>query len=261
MKKEKKASPTQGGINFIRFLGFMLPMVAYLIVTVGLYPVNSGFIALGIVGCFILGLGLMNIVSLIDKMSLGWGVSAVTGLLGAGLVAVSCVMMYVPSIYGQLNGDHITFYFVIWTFLALSAVYYGFFRGAVNRYLQGKGWSKTRIKKAKKGLHNYWLYGQLGQQADMRWICRMNQVYVLLFPLTAAIQLLVGWWNGAYPITMSATILLLLLNVAMYYLVFSTWNCRKTEKKRSSKAEVAVGFLLPIAAVIALIRLFLGVVS
>lgn len=89
----------------------------------------------------------------------------------------------------------------------------------------------------------------------------MNQVYVLLFPLTAAIQLLVGWWNGAYPITMSATILLLLLNVAMYYLVFSTWNCRKTEKKRSSKAEVAVGFLLPIAAVIALIRLFLGVVS
>ncbi len=49
MKKEKKVSPTQGGINFIRFLGFMLPMVAYLIVTVGLYPVNSGFIALGIV--------------------------------------------------------------------------------------------------------------------------------------------------------------------------------------------------------------------
>lgn len=260
MKKEtKKGQP--GVINFIRVLAFMLPLVAYLMLVTWLYPVNSGFIVLGIAGCFILGLGFMNVVSALDDMSLGWGVSAVVMLIGSALVAVSCVMMYVPSIYGQLNEYRITFYFVIWTFLALSAVYYGFFRGAVNRCLQGKGWSKTKIKKAKKGLCNYWLYRQLGQQADMRWICRINQVYVLLFPLVVVIQLLFGWWNVVYPVTMGATVLLLLLNIPMYYLVFSTWGCLKKEKKERLKLEVAVGFLLPIAAVIVLIRLFIGVVS
>lgn len=255
--KKKTAAPKQGLTNFIKFVGFILPLALYIVATVWLYPApNSGFLVLGYVGCFVLGLGLVNIVSLLDEMSLGNAVSAILLLLGAGLVAISSVIIYVPSFYSQINEDHITLYFVIWTMILLSVIYYGFFRGAVMLYLQGKGLSKTYVRKATKGSRNFWWYEELNQQIGLSWIYFVNKTYTLLFLCTIVLQICLGWWSIMFPITMAVTIILLVLDIPMYYLVFSTWCLARAERKKSSHLELLAGFILPIGACIGLISFF-----
>ena len=245
-------------IAFIRFLALILPLVLYIVTTVGLYPApNSGFLVLGYVGCFVLGLGFVNIVGLLDEMYLGHVVSAILLSLGIGLVATSSAIIYVPQLYSQISEEHVTFYFVIWTMLVLSVIYYGFFRGAVQLYLRDKGLSKSHVKKAKEGWRNYWWYEELNQQIGLSWIYYVNKVYTLLFLCTIALHLCLGWWGVMFPITMAATCLLLVLDIPMYYLVFSTWHLARTERKKATHLELLVGFILPIGACIGLISYFI----
>lgn len=259
-KKNAKKTDTrkQRLIAFIKFLALILPLVLYIVAIVWLYPApNSGFLVLGYVGCFVLGLGLVNIVSLLDEMSLGNTVSAILLLLGAGLVTISSVIIYVPQFYSQINEQYITFYFVIWTMLVLSVIYYGFFRGAVGLYLEDKGLSKSHVKKAKKGWRNYWWYEELNQQIGLSWIYFVNKTYTLLFLCTIVLQICLGWWSIMFPITMAVTIILLALDIPMYYLVFSTWCLARAEQKKSSHLELLAGFILPIGACIGLISFFI----
>lgn len=258
MKKTKKTDTRkQGLIDFIRFLALILPLVLYLVTTVGLYPApNSGFLVLGYVGCFVLGLGFVNIVGLLDEMYMGHVVSAILLSLGIGLVATSSAIIYVPQLYSQINEEHVTFYFVIWTMLVLSVIYYGFFRGAVQLYLRDKGLSKSHVKKAKVGWRNYWWYEELNQQIGLSWIYYVNKVYTILFLCTIALHLCLGWWDVMFPITMAATCLLLVLDIPMYYLFFSTWHLARRERKKATHLELLVGFILPIGACIGLISYF-----
>ena len=258
-KKANKADTRkQGLLAFIRFLALILPIALYIVTTVWLYPApNSGFLVLGYVGCFVLGLGFVNIVGLLDKMYWGHAVSAILLSLGIGLVATSSVIIYVPQLYSQINEEYVTFYFVIWTMIALSVIYYGFFRGAVQLYLRDKGLSKSKIKKAKEGWRNYWWYEEINQQIGLSWIYYVNKTYTLLFLCTIVLHLCLGWWGVMFSITMAATSLLLMLDVPMYYLVFSTWHQARTEQKKSTRLELLVGFILPIGACIGLISCFI----
>ena len=102
--KKKRGSLIVGLINFVKFLALMLPLVIFIVVTTWLYPApNSGFLALGILGCFVLGLGFVNIAGMLDEMYLGHLTTAILLLIGAGFVAISSVILYVPQIYSQLN--------------------------------------------------------------------------------------------------------------------------------------------------------------
>jgi hypothetical protein len=259
-KKKTKKTDTrkQGLIDFIRFLALILPLVLYLVTTVGLYPApNSGFLVLGYVGCFVLGLGFVNIVGLLDEMYLGHVVSAILLSLGIGLVATSSAIIYVPQLYSQINEEAVTFYFVIWTMIVLSVIYYCFFRGAVRLYLQEMGLSKTAVKKAKEGKRNYWWYEELNQQIGLSWIYYVNKVYTLLFLFAVAFQIFLGWWSVMFPVTMAAAFVLLALDIPMYYLVFSTWHLAQTKAKKSSHLALLAGFILPISACIGLVLLFI----
>ena len=254
--KKKRGSLIVGLINFVKFLALMLPLVIFIVVTTWLYPApNSGFLALGILGCFVLGLGFVNIAGMLDEMYLGHLTTAILLLIGAGFVAISSVILYVPQIYSQLNEKYITFYFVIWTFLALSAIYYGFFRGAVGLHLQEKGLSKGRIKKAKTGCRNYWWYEDLHQKTDLRWIYKVNMAYTILFLCALVLQICVGWWKAVFPFTAGLTCALLALNVPMYSLIVSTRCLARTDKRKLSELEWMTGFLLLIAAFVGVILL------
>lgn len=260
-KKNEKKTDTrkQELIAFIKFGALILPLALYIVATVWLYPSpNSGFLVLGYVGCFVVGLGLVNIVGLLDEMYLGHVVSTILLSLGIGLVAASSAIIYVPQLYSQINEEHVTFYFVIWTMLALSAIYYGFFRGAVQLYLLDKGLSKTHVKKSKKGSRNYWWYEELNQQIGLSWIYHVNKTFTLLFLGTIVFQICLGWWSSMFPVTTALTCLLLILDIPMYYLVFSTWHLMRTKQKKSSHLELLAGFVLPIGACIGLISYFIN---
>ena len=259
-KKKSKKTDTkkQSLMAFLRFVALILPFILYLVATVVVYPSpNSGFLVLGYLGCLILGLGLVNIVGLLDEMYLGHIVTVISLLLGTLLVTASSIIIYVPQNYSQINEEYVTFYFVIWTMLVLSVIYYGFFRGAVRLYLQERGLSKTAIKKAKEGKRNYWWYEELNQQIGLSWIYYVNKAYTLLFLFTVAFQMCLGWWSVLFSVTMVATVVLLALDIPMYYLVFSTWHLVRTKAKKSSHLELLAGFVLPISACVGLILFFI----
>ena len=258
-KKSKKAAASkQGLLTVIRSMFLILPLVLYLAVTDWLYPApNSGFLVLGFVGCFLLGLGLVNIVGLLDNMYFGHAISAILLLLGVGLIAASSLIIYVPQFYARINEKYVSFYFIIWTMLLLSIIYYGFFRGAVSLYLEGRGLSRTHIKKGKKGKRNYWWYEELNKQISLSWIYYVNKTFTLLFLFAIAFQVCLGWWSLVFPITTTMTCLLLAIDIPMFYLIFTTRHLTQKERGEASHFAFLMGFILPIGACIGLISYYL----
>lgn len=83
------------GYFFLVILGFialMLPVVLYLFFILP-YDINSPWMILGLIGGFVIGIGLFNFVAIIIKQYLGHLVSIVSFILGPILIWVSLVKM------------------------------------------------------------------------------------------------------------------------------------------------------------------------
>ena len=254
-KKKKHNSGLCDLISLVRVVALLSPLIAYLIIIICIFPApNSGFIAIGVMGSLFIGLGLVNVVGLFDQMSLGHVVSAITLLLGALLLLVSSLVMYIPAIYSQLKEEYVTFYFIIWAILLISVIYYPFFRHAVTLYLKKHGVSKTEIKKELKGAGNYWFYRKLRQNIPNKWLYIVNDAFVCVFLCTISIQLLLGWWKCMYPIISFAVCFLLTLNLNMNWLIFTTWGDDWSDRNRLSILAMLGGYVFPIAACIGIVR-------
>ena len=86
----KRAHPI--GYGFLVALGItalLTPFLAYALYTGIALSAARGWLILGWVGAFIIGIGLFNFVALIIKQYLGHGVSILCFLIGGILVAVS----------------------------------------------------------------------------------------------------------------------------------------------------------------------------
>lgn len=80
------------GYYFLVLLGIvalMLPVALYLILLVIPYNLNSPWIILGWVGCFLIGIGFFNFVAIIIKQYLGHLVSILSFIIGAIFVWIS----------------------------------------------------------------------------------------------------------------------------------------------------------------------------
>ncbi len=83
------------GYFFLVMLGIaalLLPVVLYLLYTISL-GYNNGWMVLGWVGAFIIGIGLFNFVAILIKQYLGHLVSIISFVIGGIMVAVSLLMM------------------------------------------------------------------------------------------------------------------------------------------------------------------------
>ena len=80
---------------FLGCTALLLPVVLQIVFTQFVFPApNSAWLMLGWLGAFLFGAGLFNIVAAWIGQYLGHAVTAVCLLLGAALVAVSCLILY-----------------------------------------------------------------------------------------------------------------------------------------------------------------------
>jgi MFS family permease len=223
---------------FFGILAIILPMIVFLLVTELFFPVpSSGFLMLAYAGCFIIGIGLFNIVAAFIGQYLGHWVTFGAFLLGALMIAVSCVILYVPGIYAIFNEDIVSFYFISLLFYAVPPIYYLMFRMSVNSWLRAKRVSKTRIEKLKKGKRNYWWYQAIHDEMDMGLLYFLNKLFTIAYPVSLGILLLFGWLKYAALVIGAAYALISLIAGAM-----SLFSSIQTNKETFGQAIVLLRF-------------------
>lgn len=256
MKQRGSKQKCTGIIAFAKFIALIFPLSVYLVLITAVFPApNSGFIALGVLGSFVIGLGMVNLAGIIDKMYLGHIVTLILIASGSFLVALSSYIMYSPAIYSEFDETNVSFYFAIWSLLVVSGVYYPFFRHAIFLDLSRNGMSKSNIKKKMEGARNFWWYQSLKESLSYRWVFYTNKLFSIMFPCVCIVQLVLGWWSSVSIGILIAMEILLTLNFTMGLLITATWNQARTDHKRSSIAIIWI-FIFPIVAAIGLITYF-----
>lgn len=204
--------------------GLVLPLFILILVTSVFFPApNSGFLFLAMVGCFIIGIGIFNIVAAWIGQYLGHWVTLGCFLLGGLLVAISCFIIYTPDIYALFDEEMVSFYFMSMLFLALPPIFYMMFRFAIESWLRRKKVSKSRIKKLKTGKRNYWWYEAIHEQYDMGLLYHLNKFLTVSYPITLGISILLGWVRAMAPF-ISGLYALISITVAAMALFASVQN-------------------------------------
>lgn len=252
-KKTFVYSSKMKAIDFLKFVALLLPLTVYVSITAFIIPSpNSGFITLGIIGSFILGVGLVDITGYLDDANIGGAFSGILLGLGSVLIGISCVIMYIPAIYAKFNEQQVTFYFVIGAFLVASAIYYIFFRGAMKMYMRTQGASKSHISTLLQGTENFWLYKAANESLNLKWRYHINKLYVFLYVVCCIAHLLLGWCKIFSPVIALCTVVLFSLNIPMHSLVISTYD---EWPGRGDGSKLIFGYLLPIGGIAATIIL------
>lgn len=270
--KSKKKKDTFGEriLTFLGVILFFLPFPVYILFTDFLFPApNSGFLCLGYLGCAVISLAI--IVALVEllhgrrsdpngyKMIL-----LVLSLLGIGavLIVISAVVMYLPSAYRAFNQDYVMFYFVMWALLLTPGLIYLGFRTAVNLYLKGNGHGKTAIKTKMKGKRNYWWYEELHQSYHLGWIYYLNKIFTVLYMGEVALHFGFGWWKFASPVIAFGISLLSFMNIPMWGLIMATeYLAPKVGKNKSLGFGGVFGMLFSAASGVAVLMCFFQYVS
>lgn len=253
-KKKKKENPKYGLIGFVKFLSFIIPLVLYLLIILLICPSpNSGFIFMGVIGCFIFGLGLVNVAGLLDDGYLGHLLTFIPILIGSLLLGISSLIIYTPSIYSKIDEHQVSFYFLSLAVLLVSIIYYVFFRGAVSNYLREKGLSKTKIKELTKGTRNFWWYEKINETYKVNWVFHLNKAYTIVYIATLLLHLFLGWWSMLIPMITILVCLVLALNIPMWYLVVRTRRQVSSKKSDNTMLFWLGGYLFPTLAIIAII--------
>lgn len=223
-------------VGLLSVLSMLIPVGIYLLFTAFLYPApNSGLMMIGLAGAFIIGICLICIPSLLKSIkegSGGWGIIiAVCGLIGIGATTVSCIVMYVPFIYEQLDETVITYSVVLSIALLFLALWYIFFRISVSQWMQHRGISKTAFKKELKGVKNYWWYEALHKKYNLTIVYWCNKTFTLIFAVISVLSLLLGWWKGAHLITCILFCLLCAISCFMFGFSLIQWHLYEFGKK------------------------------
>lgn len=245
----------------VKSLAFLLPLPLYLILVTLVFPApNSGFIFLGIIGTFFLGLGLISITGLLDGMYFGNIITSTVFGVGTLLILISSIIMYTPAIYSLIDEQYISFYFLIWLSLIISAIWYVFFRISIPHGLRRRGISKTAIDELKKGTRNYWWYHSIQNIYGIGLSFYLNKLFTILYLGTVVMHLLLGWWRIVSPCIALATCVLCILNVALWGIAYFPHENRNFLKKQNPDLPyhiVVLGLLFPAGVCIAVGMYFL----
>lgn len=199
----KKKHPIGYGVLMACGLGaLVLPNIILLLVTAFWFPApNSGFLLLAMVGCFIIGIGLFNIVAAWIDQYLGHKVTIGCFLVGGILALISCVIMYIPEVYALFDEQIVSYYFFTMLFLTLPPVFYLMFRFAVDSWLRRRRIGKNRIKKLKKGMMNFWWYEALHKECNLGLIYHLNKIVTILYVFNLVLAITLGWLRFMIPVT------------------------------------------------------------
>ena len=217
-----------------------------------------------------MGIGLFNIVAAFIGQYLGHWVTAGCLTLGGMIVGVSLWIMYDPEIYVLFDEDMVTYYFISLLFYAVPPIFYGLFRFAVGSWLGRKRISKSRLRKLKKGVRNYWLYEALHNELNMGFLYYLNKGFVIIYAVSFCLSLLLGWLRYMAPVITGCYVTVSILTAVMIVFTSSQDNLDKYGTPvvlfRISKNKQVDSILLdlalaafPIATAYAHVKCMLGV--
>ena len=192
----KKQHPTGYWILVIcGIIALILPLI-FLLVYLLIFErehgrAANGWVVPAIIGCFVMGIGLFNIVAAFIHQYLGHKLTIGCLLGGGGIVFLAVYMMTNPQLY---NEAVIQFYFVSLWGLLLPAMFYFLFRGSVRTWLQhSKQISRSKFYKFTKGIKNFWWYQALHEEVNLGAIYYMNKAFTVLCPALFVLTLLTGY--------------------------------------------------------------------
>lgn len=216
-KRKKKRNNNDNNIGIWVFLGIVLlilPICLFSIMNFIFDAPGSAWIVIGYIGSFIVGVGLFNLMMIFAKSSLGLRFSLILTLIGGALIVVSELLVFNSHLF---NEDLVNYYFISLIFIIATLIFYAFFRGSVNSYLQNcKKISKTNINKHKKGKRNYWWYEELHREFGIGKIYYLNKIYTILFSVVLFLHLILGFFKITSLITCSLSIIIYILSAIMW---------------------------------------------
>ncbi|MBQ7346203.1 MAG: hypothetical protein IJW45_09130 [Oscillospiraceae bacterium] len=214
----KKKHPVKYGILAVcGIVALLLPLTIVTLVAEVWYPApDSGFKILTIVGGFIIGIGLFNIVAAWIGQYLGHWVTVGCLLLGGAILAVSLVILYVPDIYASFDEAMVSYYFGAMLFNVLIPIFYLPFRFAVGSWLKRKGMSKKRIKGLKKGAAAFWWYEQIHKEVDLGLIYYANKLVTIIYPIELGLGLIFGWVRFLTPVISGLYVIISIVIAGMW---------------------------------------------
>ncbi len=186
----------------IGITALLLPMFVFILLMIFVLPkVNSGWLVLVYIGCFIIGIGLFNIVAAFINQYLGHLVTFGCLILGGALIAISCVILYVPDIYSLFDEEIVSFYFISLMFLCIPPIFYIMFRYAMSSYLDRQKIRRSKINRLMKGKRNYWWYEAIHEEYGLGFIYYLNKFVTIAYPIGAILSITLNFIRAVCPVT------------------------------------------------------------
>ena len=193
MNEKMKGYKGKAGSGVADLALILSPLALWLLITLLLFPARPiGFVVLGGIGAPILGFSLFAL-----RCMLGRGerfrditmIESVPFVLGLVMIISAASALYIMP-----DGNVRTHYFVGLIFQSVNIIFsYPSFRFTVEERLRRNRVSKSRIKKLKQGLKDYWFFTALHKECGIGIAYPLNAAFVVLFPVAVTMQLLLGW--------------------------------------------------------------------
>lgn len=173
---------------------FLLPLIIYMIFVFGIYRTpDNPWMALGLIGDIVMGIGFSSIVAAWMGEYLGHLVTGICIGAGASMVGVSVIFTYDRTLFALFDQKMVSYYFLNLLYLCIPAIYYGMFRVSIGGWLQAKRIGLSRIEKYKKGKKNFWWYEKINEEYDLGLLYGINRLFTIVYPAALILHLLFGW--------------------------------------------------------------------
>lgn len=105
---------------------------------------------------------------------------------------------------------------ILYSLISLS-IYCGF-RSGITSNLRYRGCSKSYIKKARKGIKNYWFYTRVHAERDLSFAYRLNICLIVLTPMYFVFSVFFGWISCMrFPVSILCAVLCAVQIPSMVY--------------------------------------------
>ena len=206
---------------FIGIFVLVAPVMAYIIIfEIFLDAPNSGWLMLGVMGAFVVGIGLFNIVAAFFDQYLGHIVTFGALLIGGAMIGASWFLLFDKKFLSLFDSEMVSFVIINDLFLLLVLIVYIMFRFEVSKWLTAKHKVEEKdLNEMKKGKLNFLWYEQVNTQYPMGAIYGMNKLFTVLYPVTFLINIIFGFFKVMVIPIEVMSILIVLIAAIMF--VFS----------------------------------------
>lgn len=195
---EKKKADRKTSLSiFLCMIAMVIPLALFIFFMIWLNAPNSGFLAIGILGALITGVGLMVLVVGLFESKDCSGILLILPVLGFGIIlmALSLCIVLIPAFYGLFSEKTVTYYFVQGCFLALTSITYINYRLSLFQQLRDQGNTRKELKTMMKGMANYWWYNSLRGTHLPQGHYYLNKAFVCTYFPALMIHTVIGWWK------------------------------------------------------------------